>query len=278
MDVLKKYQEYCSKNGIPFGYYSSIKTYDPTTLFCSAGMQQYKQDFSDLSIAGKTIANSQACLRTNDLDLVGDGIHSAYFNMLGLFSFRDWTVDDAISFWLGFIEELGLKLSYATVHSDRRDWTDYYPRELSVKMDDECKWSDGAIGGYCTEFYIDGVEIGNIVNPLGTCIDAGFGLERLQQLVDKSMSMPRYIELVQAAEVIHKAGYEPSNKEQGYILRKLLRMIWKEGLAKGISTPWLLLQQEIKRQEKLEAKYLKLKDKFPNKDAAWWFDTHGIEI
>ena len=35
-----------------------------------------------------------------------------------------------------------------------------------VRIDNECLWSDGNIGGYCTEFYKNDIEIGNIVNTL----------------------------------------------------------------------------------------------------------------
>ena len=62
------------------------------------------------------------------------------------------------------------------------EWKHFYPPDMLIKLDEGCLWSDGNIGGYCTEFYYNDIEIGNIVNPLGTCIDVGFGLERLLNL------------------------------------------------------------------------------------------------
>ena len=43
----------------------NVKSYDDTTLFCPAGMQQFKSKFKDLSYKG-TISNIQSCLRLND--------------------------------------------------------------------------------------------------------------------------------------------------------------------------------------------------------------------
>jgi alanyl-tRNA synthetase len=140
-------------------------------------MQQYKPFFADPRHNG-TLANSQACLRMGDLEEIGDGTHFLHFTMLGLFSFREMSLREAIDFWLGFLETLGLQPDHVTIHPDRlAEWTPLYDGRVAVIADPGCTWSDGSISGYCTEFYRDGVEMGNIVNPLGTCIDAGFGAD-----------------------------------------------------------------------------------------------------
>lgn len=119
INVLTEYSSYCKSKNIPFQECNSIQAYDDSTLFCSAGMQQYKKEFANKAITGLTIANSQKILRTNDLDNIGDGFHFAYFSMLGLFSFRDWFVERAIKFWLGFIQEkVGLPITKVTIHPD----------------------------------------------------------------------------------------------------------------------------------------------------------------
>lgn len=286
-NVLDLYEKFCHKKGLTFEDFPSVKTYDNTTLFCSAGMQQYKNLFENSEIREMTLANNQACLRVNDLEELGDGKHAAYFHMLGLFSFRGWTMKQAVDCWLEFIEDiLGLKISKFTIHPDKKDWVYLFQEKQYdlIKLDSSCKWSDGDIEGYCTEFYVDDVEIGNIVNPLGDCIDAGFGLERLEALVHKNDlpyslgPTPRYELLSQAAHAIEHAGYKASNKEQGYVLRKILRMMWKEGEKEHILSTCYMLAQEITRQKKLEKLYKKLKDKFPDKPKEWWFETHGIEL
>uniref|UniRef100_UPI0039C3A3FF hypothetical protein n=1 Tax=Pseudomonas aeruginosa TaxID=287 RepID=UPI0039C3A3FF len=53
-----------------------------------------------------------------------------------------------------------------------------------VVDDLDCQWSDGEIGGYCSEVYWRGIEIGNLVNTLGTMTDVGFGFERLMMAIE----------------------------------------------------------------------------------------------
>ncbi|MBB4482744.1 hypothetical protein GGE46_005359 [Rhizobium etli] len=121
--LIQHYQDFCLSKGIDFTRIDSVRPHDDTTLFCSAGMQQYKPLFSDPSYSG-TVANSQACLRMGDLDEIGDGTHLLHFTMLGLFSFREMTVGNAIDFWLEFLATLGLVPDHVTIHPDRLvEWT-----------------------------------------------------------------------------------------------------------------------------------------------------------
>jgi alanyl-tRNA synthetase len=277
MNIIEKYRNYCDKKGIHFQIDDKVNPYDETTLFCPAGMQQFKSKFCDKEYQD-TIANVQSCLRMNDFDEIGDSTHLLYFNMIGLFSFRKMTVDTAIIFWIEFIQnELGLKIDYVTVHPDKiKDdlWTGYYYRYgIPIKSDEECTWSDGEIGGYCTEFFIQGVEIGNIVNPLGDCIDVGFGLERLELFVN-GLQITKVKTLKDTILKLIESGYKPSNLKQGYVLRKLLRQLYYEG--ESIEHPFF--SQEIERQDKIKTKYNRLKDRFQDKPKEWWFDTHGINL
>ncbi len=237
-------------------------------------MQQYKPLFSDPSYIG-TVANSQACLRMDDLDEIGDGTHFLHFTMLGLFSFRELTVGDAIDFWIEFLGTLGLVPDHVTIHPDRlEDWTPLYRDRIPIVPDEECTWSDGNVSGYCTEFYKDGIEIGNIVNPLGTCIDVGFGAERLDMILNGTPPDDALVTLQDTVMRIVESGYKPGNKEQGYVLRKLLRRIHVMGGA--LDHPYF--EQEVVRQERLRSKYLRLREKYPDMPPEWWFDTHGIDV
>jgi alanyl-tRNA synthetase len=237
-------------------------------------MQQFKPLFSDPSHTG-TRANIQACLRMGDLDEIGDGTHSLYFDMLGLFSFRQLTLGDAIDFWLEFLELVGAWPDYVTIHPDKLDdWTTLYRGRVPVRADPECQWSDGSISGYCTEFYRDGIEIGNIVNPLGTCIDVGFGLERLDIVVNGSPPVDAMTTLTTTVKKIIESGYRPGNKEQGYVLRKLLRLL----AIKGGALDHPFFTDEITRQQRLQRRYEALRPKHLDKTPEWWFDTHGVDI
>ena len=58
---------------------------DDSTLFVCSGMQQVKRKFHDSE--GDRHGSLQSCIRTDDIDLVGDGSNLTYFEMLGNFSF-----------------------------------------------------------------------------------------------------------------------------------------------------------------------------------------------
>jgi alanyl-tRNA synthetase len=251
-----------------------VRPYDSTTLFCPAGMQQFKARFKDPKYRG-TLANIQACLRINDLDEIGDGAHLLNFDMMGLFSFREMSLANAVDFWFDFLLEIGVKPDVVTIHPDRMDhWrTLYAGRDVGIRPDNDCVWSDGDIGGYCTEFYLNGVEIGNIVNTNGDCIDVGFGLDRL--LVALGEPAIDEIEALQRAVVkIIDSGYRPGAKRQGYVLRRLLRDLARRGGA--VDHP--VFRDELERQRLLKAKFERLWGKHADKPAAWWFDTHGIDL
>jgi len=282
IDIMQTYSDFCQNKGIPFSLDSKITSYDDTTLFCPAGMQQFKKQFKDRDINGKTIANIQSCLRLLDLDSVGDGSHFLYFNMIGLFSFRQMNVYQAIKFWIEFLFEIGVTPDYVSVHLDKyEEWKKWHEmiHNIPVRMDSECVWSDGELSGYCTEFYVNNskfknLEIGNIVNICGDCIDVGFGLERLHMVVNGQQIKTDVELLEESIQKILDCGVVPSNKLQGYVLRRLMRLLWKKG--GYIGSAYFKIERE--RQENLIQKYLKLKDRYTDKSKEWWFGTHGIDI
>lgn len=273
--MLTLYKQYCEEHRLTFTEDTSVLSYDNTTLFCPAGMQQFKSFFKNEHHFG-TVANVQSCIRLNDYELIGDGTHFGSFGMLGLFSFREWSLQSAIHFWYIFVtKKLGIKLTHVTVHPDVSWWSEFYSRYgVEVRLTEDCKWTDGDIGGYCTEFFVGDLEVGNIVNPLGTCIDVGFGLERLQSLVTEQVVKSRVELLIELAEKIIQSGVKPSNTKQGYVLRRILRDIFKlNGLVNHS-----FFEAEVNRQQGMKERYQKLKDKHLCKDAFWWFDTHGIDL
>jgi alanyl-tRNA synthetase len=240
-------------------------------------MQQFKSKFRDINYKD-TVSNIQSCLRLNDIDEIGDGSHLLYFNMIGFFSFRQWNVKQTIDFWMEFLNKIGITPDYITIHPDKPKWKEYYKEyNIEIRYDKGCIWSDGntsdSITGYCTEFYKNGLEIGNIVNPLGTCIDVGFGLERIEMLLNNE-SKTKQETLKESIFKIIESGFTPTYNKQGSLLRKLLRICYME----DIKIEHQFYDDEVKRQEKIKIRWERLKDKHSNKSKEWWYSTHGIDI
>ena len=252
-----------------------MNPYDETTLFCPAGMQQFKSLFKDENYKG-TQSNIQSCIRLNDLDDIGDGTHLLYFDMLGFFSFREWTIKKTIDFWMEFLSRIGIYPDYVTIHPDRKEWTDYYKEyDIEIRYDNECIWSDGEIGGYCTEFYKGKIEIGNIVNTLGSCIDVGFGQQRLELIINNEKSTEEKT-LVDSILKIIESGYKPNHYKQGYILKKLFRKCFN----KGIEIDHPLYVEEKDRQNRLLLKWKRMSgmERYQKMPKEWWWNTHGIDL
>ena len=271
----KIYENFCEKKNIKFQLDTNVKSYDETTLFCPAGMQQFKDKFKNPD--NTTVANIQSCIRLNDIDEIGDGTHMLHFKMIGLFSFGELSLKEAIDFWFEFInKELGIVIDYVTIHPNKMDeWSKLYDDYfVEVREDEECIWSDGEMGGYCTEFYHKDVEIGNIVNTMEKFIDVGFGYSRVDDIINENTS-PTKTEILEDAIIkIIEAGLKPGPQKQGYILRKLLRKFYL--LGGRMDHPFF--EKEVERQKKAKSRYEKLRDKHQDKPKEWWFDTHGIDL
>jgi len=241
-------------------------------------MQKHKPRFLDVEVHG-TQTDIQRCLRLNDLDEVGDGTHYLDFHMLGLFSFRDWPLQRGIDFWMRFLESLGIPPDRVTVPPHRPEWKRLYlSYGVRVDEDKECVWSDGMIGGDCTEFYRQGVELGNLVHPLGTCLDGGFGVERLQEQVDDRQDIPRVRprrdEVIdRTIRLLVEQGVTPSPQQQGYVLRKLLRQRFREGWNNERDP---VVRQEFERWQRCRRQVDRLRQRGPLPDPRVLWETYGL--
>jgi alanyl-tRNA synthetase len=91
-EVRKKYLGFFeSKNHVVIPSASLIPENDPTVLFTTAGMHPLVPYLlGEKHPEGKRLANVQKCIRTGDIDDVGDATHCTFFEMLGNWSLGDY--------------------------------------------------------------------------------------------------------------------------------------------------------------------------------------------
>lgn len=263
---------------------------DISVLFTTAGMQQFKGYYSapnnaTLDFGTKNVTTVQKCVRTGDIDEVGDDTHLSFFEMLGNFSFGGYGRQEAITYAYEFItQELGLEISYVTYYKGSNNvptdeaskaiWQNLGLSDEKIKEDGEdVFWGPTGDSGPCgptTEIYCknakgEDVEIWNIVFNEYMCsgsreqldkgqatltkldtlgIDTGMGLERLLATVQQKESVfdtdvfsniisnlsglniksARIVaDHLRTSVFLINDGVVPSNKERGYVLRRLFR-------------------------------------------------------
>ncbi|MBN2078232.1 MAG: alanine--tRNA ligase [Spirochaetes bacterium] len=143
---------------------------DPTLLFTTAGMVQFKPMFAGtVELEYTRAASVQKCLRTSDLENVGKTKrHLTFFEMLGNFSFGDYFKAEAIEFaWDYSTRVIGFPKEQLWVSIYREDdeafsiWKDRIgvPEKKIVRLGrDDNFWGpagDTGACGPCSELYID---------------------------------------------------------------------------------------------------------------------------
>lgn len=247
-------------------------------------MQKVRNKFSNPD--GTVYGSLQSCVRTNDLDLVGDGTHLTSFGMLGNFSFGGPSYNVSCEMWTNILRDLRVELEPIHVHPDRDDHKAIW-RGLGHEVvdDPECVWSDGQIGGHCCEVYSRGVEIGNLVNPLGHSTDVGFGFERLMMVLEgksradeTSLFDQRFDPVtrdhVRTLSLFHANGIKPGGKGRGYVCRVLLRKVLHIEVGPQTWSDWIEVEKKVQAgsMERGRRMWNRHKDKSPE----WWWQTCGL--
>ena len=213
--------EFFEKRGHKIAPSSSLLPTDPSVLFTTAGMQQFKPYYlGQKSPYGKNTASCQKCFRTSDIDQVGDESHVTFLEMLGNFSFGGYFKTEAIKLSYDFIfKELKLSLDgavFTIFEGDKSVPEDKESKEIWRKLgvpENKIKkcgrvdnfWGPTGKEGPCgptTEIHINGTEIWNLVfneyyqseegklTPLKQKgVDTGMGLERLAMAVHQKSSV-----------------------------------------------------------------------------------------
>ena len=149
---------------------------DPTLLFTSAGMVQFKDYFTGRAAAPHPrVTTCQKCFRTTDIENVGKtAFHQTFFEMLGNFSFGDYFKEGAITMqWEFLVKELGIDASklWVSIYLDDDEsydiWHDVIglPTERIVRLGKGHNWwgpvgNSGPCGPDSEIHYDNGIESG----------------------------------------------------------------------------------------------------------------------
>jgi len=283
-DIRLSFLKFFEKRGHTIVPSSSLLSDDPSVLLTTAGMQQFKPYYSQKadpmtsphpSLSGKplgsySVVSIQKSFRTTDIDEVGDATHLTFFEMLGNFSFGGYFKEQAITLAHEYFQEIGVELDFVTVFAGDDEapkdtesealWKQRGVQDVRHYDRDDNFWGPtGEEGpcGPCTELYVNGVEVWNLVfneyykkdgkyEPLKVRgVDTGMGFERLTTALQGASSvfetdlfqpLMRKIgdgfteeqkrilaDHSRASAFLLSDGVRPANKEAGYILRRLIR-------------------------------------------------------
>ncbi len=257
---------------------------DPTVLFTTAGMhplvpyllgQKHPQ--------GKKLVGVQKCIRTQDIEKVGDEIHHTFFEMLGNWSLGNYWKKQSIKYSFEFLTKIlkipKEKITITCFKGDKdakKDtesaniWKSHGIKKIKFIGKKDNWWGPAGKTGPCgpdTEMFINNIEIWNNVfmeyykdnkenyNPAKQKnIDTGMGVERTIAILNKlddDYLTDSFKPIIQKIEKLSKEKYGknkektkamriiadhikasvfiiadsiiPSNTEQGYVLRRLIR-------------------------------------------------------
>lgn len=268
-DIRVKFLDFFKQRGHVIVPSSSLLSDDPSVLLTTAGVQQFKPYYTgqlnpEKDFGSRNTASVQKCFRTSDIDEVGDSTHLTFFEMMGNFSFGGYFKKEAITYAYQFItEELKIskdRLSATYLQGDEESLVEvkkFFPLEkIKAAGKEDNFWGPVGKEGPCgptVEFYIDGVEVWNLVfnqyycRPEGKLVplkqkgvDTGMGLERLLAILQNTTDVYQtdvlkpIIKLtgnrivadhIRGIVFLISDGVRPSNKEAGYVLRRLIRRV-----------------------------------------------------
>ncbi|MFH1749681.1 MAG: alanine--tRNA ligase [bacterium] len=308
----QKYIQFFEKKGhkqIPQA--SLVPENDPTVLFTTAGMHPLiPYILGEKHPEGTKLVNIQRCIRTEDIEEVGDDVHNTFFEMLGNWSFGDYWKKEAIEWSFEFLtkeleiskDKIGVTCfeGNADVSRDEESikiWKDLGIDERKIVLlgKKDNFWGPAGATGPCgpdTEMFIwtgkekvpkdfnpndpKWVEIWNNVfmgyakisdgkyEPMDQKnVDTGMGLERtamvlqgVDNVYETDLFKPILDEIKKFGDVKTKDlriladhlkacvflimdGVEPSNTDQGYILRRLIRKMALIEYKNKLKKEWL---------------------------------------
>lgn len=361
---------------------------DPSVLFNTAGMQPLiPYLMGQPHPYGTRLVDYQKCVRTNDLDAIGDTTHHTFFEMLGNWSLGDYFKNESISYSFEFLTKvlnIPIERLAVTVYAGDKNipfdevshnkWLSLgIPEKRIARTVEDNFWIAGTTGpcgpdteifyfrsndeipevfdpeddrwveiwnNVFMEFYKD--ENGNVTELPKKNVDTGMGYERATSVLEgvldnytssvwkdvidliSDIAKKPYIGNEESMRIIadhirtavfisaDPASIKPSNTDQGYILRRLIRRAirhakkleidissdWEQRIAKLIINKYQKYYSELTENESVVLEVLKNeKEKFnrtlekglrefnkvSNKDidaetAFHLYDTYGFPI
>ncbi|MDR1352474.1 MAG: alanine--tRNA ligase [Treponema sp.] len=155
---------------------SLVPENDPTVLFTTAGMHPLVPYLlGQEHPAGKRLVDYQKCIRTGDIESVGDPSHLTFFEMLGNWSLGDYFKEGAVKMsyefltsdkWLGLpAEKIGVTVFAGDENAPRDDesaeiWKSlgFPPERISFRLKEDNWWGPAGSTGPCgpdTEMFYD---------------------------------------------------------------------------------------------------------------------------
>jgi len=246
-ELRENFLNFFARRGHTIVQSSSLIPTDPSVLFTTAGMQQFKRYYlGEKSPYNNKVATCQKCFRTSDIEEVGDEKHLTFLEMLGNFSFGDYFKKEAIEFAYEFLfKELKLspKNFYVTVFEGDKNvpfdeesfliWQKIgIPKDkIKKKPRSDNFWGPTDKEGPCgptTEIHINDVEVWNLVfneyyqNENGELsplvqkgVDTGMGLERLAMI---SQGKPNVFETDLFEPILKKIPISAGNERSKRII------------------------------------------------------------
>ena len=326
---------------------------DPSVLFNTAGMQPLiPYLMGQPHPYGTRLVDYQKCIRTNDLDAIGDTTHHTFFEMLGNWSLGDYFKDESIGYSFEFLTKvlnIPIERLAVTVYAGDKNipfdevshnkWLSLgIPEKRIARTVEDNFWIAGTSGpcgpdteifyfrsndeipevfdpeddrwveiwnNVFMEFYKD--ENGNVTELPKKNVDTGMGYERatavLEGVLDNytssvwkdvidlisDIAKKPYIGNEESMRIIadhirtavfisaDPASIKPSNTDQGYILRRLIRRAirhakkleidissdWEQRIAKLIISKYKKYYSELTENENVVLEVLKNeKEKF----------------
>ena len=283
---------------------------DPSVLFNTAGMQPLiPYLMGEHHPYGTRLCDYQKCIRTNDLDNIGDTYHHTFFEMLGNWSLGDYFKKEAITWSYEFLTEvlhidpnrlavtvfkgndlipfdqeshdlwlsLGIKESRIARTSDDNFWiagetgpcgsdTEMFYWRSNDPIPDNFDTEDNRWVEIWNDVFMEFYKHpdGSVTNLKNKNVDTGMGVERMTAILEgkndnyassiwtpviskiEDLSNKEYVGNERAMRIIadhfrsavfisgDKSGIKPSNKDQGYILRRLIRRAIRYAKTLGI--------------------------------------------